>query len=116
MQTVSDRRTRLLDHRWWSSPHPRTAPARWQQAYPDSSGVHTPTHAIWLSQIERYFSIVQRKVLTLLDLRIASQVGKSICQFQERYHRTTKPFRWKFTRPNVQDRLQALADTRSENL
>jgi hypothetical protein len=72
MQTVSDRRTRLLDHRWWSSPHPRTAPARWQQAYPDSSGVHTPTHAIWLSQIERYFSIVQRKVLTLLDLRIAS--------------------------------------------
>jgi transposase len=99
-----------------SSHHPSTAPARLQQAYPNIVVVHTPTHASWLNQIELYFSIVQRKVLTPLDLPDRGAVGERILNFQERYDRTAKPFRWKFTRQNLQDRLQALADTKSENL
>ena len=99
-----------------SSHHPSTAPARLQQAYPNIVVVHTPTHASWLNQIELYFSIVQRKVLTPLDLPDRVAVGERILNFQERYDRTAKPFRWKFTRQNLQDRLQALADTKSENL
>jgi hypothetical protein len=30
-------------------------------------GTHTPVHAIWLNQIEIYFSIVQRKALVSND-------------------------------------------------
>jgi hypothetical protein len=99
-----------------ASHHPSSAPARLQQAYPNIVVVHTPTHASSLNQIEIYFSIVQRKVLTPLDLPDRVAVAERIVQFQERYDRTAKPFGWKFTRQNLQDRLQALADTKSENL
>jgi hypothetical protein len=99
-----------------SSHHPSTAPARLQQAYPNIVIVHRPTHASWLNQIELYFSSVQRKVFTRLDLPDRVAVGERILNFQKRYDRTAKPFRWKFTRQNLQDRLQALADAKSENL
>ncbi len=38
-----------------------------QARYPTWIPVHLPTHASWLNQIEIYFSIVQRKVLTPND-------------------------------------------------
>lgn len=99
-----------------SSHHPSTSPVRLQQAYPNIIVVHTPTHASWLNQIELYFSIVQRKVLTPMDLPDRTAVAERILNFQERYDRTAKPFRWKFTRQDLQNRLQALADTKSDNL
>lgn len=99
-----------------SSHHPSTSPARLQHAYPNIIVVHTPTHASWLNQIELYFSIVQRKVLTPMDLPDRTAVAQRILNFQERYDRTAKPFRWKFTRQDLQNRLHALADTKSENL
>jgi hypothetical protein len=34
---------------------------------PTLQPVHTPLHASWLNQVEIYFSIVQRKVLTPND-------------------------------------------------
>jgi len=37
---------------------------RLQRRWPNLILVHTPIHASWLNQIEIYFSIVQRKVLT----------------------------------------------------
>ena len=78
--------------------------------------MHTPTHASWLNQIELYFSIVQRKVLTLLDLPDRVAVAQRILQFQEHYDHTAKPFRRKFTLQDLQDRLQALTDTKSDSL
>ncbi len=39
---------------------------RLQKAYPNLVPVHLPIHAGWLNQIEIYFSILQRKVLTPL--------------------------------------------------
>ena len=41
--------------------------ARLQQRWPSLTVVHTPVHASWLNQIEIYFSIVQRTVLTPND-------------------------------------------------
>lgn len=35
--------------------------------WPNAILVHTPVHASWLNQVEIYFSIVQRKVLTPND-------------------------------------------------
>ena len=38
---------------------------RLRSRYPRLTLVHAPVHASWLNQIEIYFSIIQRKVLTL---------------------------------------------------
>jgi hypothetical protein len=40
---------------------------RMAKAWPTANLVHLPVHASWLSQVEIYFSIVQRKVLTTND-------------------------------------------------
>lgn len=76
---------------------------------PNLIPVFLPTHASWLNQIEIYFSIVQRKALTPMDLPDKTAVGDRILNFQERYDQIAKPFRWNFTRDDLQKRLQALA-------
>ncbi len=45
-------------HRGW------TAAARLADAFPNTVMVHTPVHASWLNQVEIYFSVIQRKLLT----------------------------------------------------
>ena len=40
---------------------------RLQGAWPNLRLVHTPVHASWLNQVEIYFSVIQRKVLTPND-------------------------------------------------
>jgi hypothetical protein len=70
---------------------------RWPTIIP----VHTPVHASWLNQIEIYFSIVQRKVLTPPDFRSISELEARILGFQEHYEAVAKPFEWKFTREKL---------------
>jgi hypothetical protein len=41
---------------------------RIRSRWPNALLVHTPIHASWINQIEIYFSIVQRKVLTFCAL------------------------------------------------
>ena len=42
----------------------KTSIARMRAAWPSATLVHLPVHASWLNQIELYFSIIQREVLT----------------------------------------------------
>ena len=93
-----------------SSHHPNTSPARLQAAHANLIAVHLPTHASWLNQIEIYFSTVQRKALTPMDLPDKVAVTHRILDFQNRYDQTAQPFRWNFTRANLQERLQAITD------
>jgi hypothetical protein len=67
--------------------------ARWPSIIP----VHTPIHASWLNQIEIYFSIVQRKVLTPNDFDSLGQLEAALLAFQDRYERSAAPFQWTFT-------------------
>jgi transposase len=99
-----------------SSHHPSTSPARLQGCYPNITVVHTPTHASWLNQVEIYFSILQRKALTPMDADDRLQLAERILCFQDYYNRTARPFNWKFTRDDLQERLQAISDPKSENL
>lgn len=99
-----------------ASHHPRTSPARLQAGYPNIIVLHTPTHASWLNQVEIYFSILQRKALTPLDAVDRLMLAEHILCFQDYYNRTAKPFHWKFTRRDLQERLRAAADPKSENL
>jgi hypothetical protein len=64
--------------------------------------VHTPLHASWLNQIEIYFSIIQRKVLTPNDFENLDAVRVRLELYEQLSNRTPKPFRWKFTRQDLQ--------------
>ena len=68
--------------------------------------VHTPVHASWLNQIEQYFSILQRKVLTPNDLTSLKQLEERIIAFGARYSALGKPFAWTFTRQELERRLR----------
>jgi transposase len=68
--------------------------------------VHTPVHASWLNQIELYFSILQRKVLTPNDLDSLTDLISRIHAFGERYSTLGKLFNWTFTRQELERRLR----------
>lgn len=74
---------------------------RLQERWPTIVPVHLPVHASWLNQIEIYFSIVQRKVLTPNDFRSLTALASRILQFQQRYEQIAHPFEWKFTRDDL---------------
>src|SRR5205814_3746599 len=60
--------------------------------------VHTPVHASWLNQIEIYFSIIQRKVLTPNDFAHLEAIRLRLALYEELSNRCPKPFAWKFDR------------------
>ncbi len=82
---------------------------RLQQQDPRLVLVHGPVHASWLNQIEIYFSIVQRKVLTPNDFPHLDAVAERLLDFQSYWQTIAKPFQWKFTRQDLA-RLLARAD------
>lgn len=74
---------------------------RIRSQWPNAILVHTPLHASWLNQIEIYFSIVQRKVLTPNDFLSLAQLEQRLLDFQKHYQQTASPFRWTFTRNDL---------------
>ena len=88
--------------------HPSTFPARLLSMYPNAVAVSLPTHSSLLNQIEIYFSIVQRKVLTPLDVADEDTLTSRLLDFQDYYQETAKPFSWKFTAADLKKRLEAL--------
>jgi len=47
---------------------------RLRDKWPNVILIHTPVHASWLNQVEIYFSIVQRKVLTPNDFSSSQEL------------------------------------------
>lgn len=83
---------------------------RLQAEYPNLVPVHSPVHASWLNQIEIYFSIVQRKVLTPNDFTSLTEVEVRLLGFQEYYQGIARPFVWQFTRTDLADLMRKLDD------
>jgi transposase len=83
---------------------------RLQGAWPNLTLVHLPVHASWLNQIEIYFSVVQRKVLTPNDFLDLAEVGQRLLGFQRRYQQAAVPFDWRFTRADLEQLLRRLDD------
>ena len=84
--------------------------ARLAQWYPNSVQVHTPVHASWLNQVEIYFSIVQRKLLTPPDFPDLQTLERQLLEFQVLYERRAKPFEWTFSRDDLNRLLRDLTD------
>jgi len=93
-----------------SSHRGQAACQRLQRAYSNLVLVHLPVHASWLNQVEIYFSVIQRKVLTPNDFASLSAVAKRLLDFQSHYEEIAKPFEWKFTRTDLQNLLAKLKD------
>jgi hypothetical protein len=76
--------------------------------YPNLQVVHGPVHASWLNQIEIYFSIIQRKVLTPNDFSSLEMLADRLERFERHYEAIAKPFQWKFTRSDLAKLVQRL--------
>ncbi len=89
-----------------SSHRGKASVARLKQQFPRLTLVHGPVHASWLNQVEIYFSIVQRKVLTPNDFTGLDQLAERLLDYWEA---TAKPFEWKFTKADLAALLTKLS-------
>ena len=92
-----------------SSHRGAAAVERLETAWPTLRVIHLPVHASWLNQIEIYFSIVQRKVLTPSDFASLHALETTLLAFQARYEQIAVPFAWKFTREKLAKLMGKLA-------
>ena len=97
-----------------SSHRGQAAIDRLAEQYPNAIMVHTPVHASWLNQIEIYFSIVQRKVLSPNDFTDIDAVCDRLSAFENRYNQTAQPFKWKFTTTDLTELLARLDNHKPE--
>lgn len=86
-----------------SSHRGQAAIDRLARQHPNAIMVHTPVHASWLNQIEIYFSIVQRKVVSPNDFTDLDEVISRLARFETRYNQTARPFKWKFTTTDLDE-------------
>jgi len=92
-----------------SSHRGQTSIDRLSDWYPNAILVHTPVHASWLNQVEIYFSVLQRKLLTPNDFADLHELEDRILAFQAHYETIAEPFKWKFTRADLHRLLDKLA-------
>ncbi|HVM00136.1 MAG TPA: transposase [Egibacteraceae bacterium] len=93
-----------------SSHRGQAAIDRLRAAYDNAHLVHLPVHASWLNQVEIYFSVVQRKVLTPNDFADLDEVAARLLAFQDYYAQIATPFEWRFTSDNLHNLLARIAD------
>ena len=91
-----------------SSHRGAAAVKRLQEFYSNAILLHLPVHASWLNQVEIYFSVIQRKVLTPNDFASLVELGQRLLAFQVLYEQIAKPFEWKFTRLDLQELINKL--------
>jgi hypothetical protein len=91
-----------------SSHRGQAAIDRLTKQFPNTVMVHTPVHASWLNQVEIYFSITQRKVLSPNNFEDLDAVVQRLADFEERYNQTARPFQWKFTTNDLAEFLDRL--------
>jgi transposase-like protein len=86
-------------HRNWA------AASRLASAYPNAQMVHLPVHASWLNQVEVYFSVIQRKLLTPDDFDDLDHLAEQILAFEQHYNDQATPFDWRFSRADLNQLL-----------
>jgi DDE superfamily endonuclease len=71
--------------------------------------VHLPVHASWLNQVEVYFALLQRKVLTPSDSADLQELELRIGLYEELTNQQPRPFDWRFTKHDLFALLQRVA-------
>jgi DDE superfamily endonuclease/Homeodomain-like domain len=93
-----------------SSHRGQVAADRLAERWPTCVLVHTPVHASWLNQVEIYFSIVQRKVVTPNDFTDLAEIATRLAAFEQRYNARATPFGWRFTTADLDKLLNRLEE------
>ncbi len=76
--------------------------------------VHLPVHGSWLNQVEIYHSIIQRKLLAPNDFASTAELARALNDFEHHYNQIAKPFDWKFTRQDLAELLDRIAQHPAE--
>lgn len=88
----------------------KAAIARLRNAHPNAVMVHTPVHASWLNQIEIFFSVIQKKVVSPNDFPSLEKLSETLLAFIDRYNCTAEPFNWKYTADDLKDLLHRIRE------
>lgn len=91
-----------------SAHHPRTFPVWIKEHFPHVIVVYTPKHASWLNQVEIFFSVLTRKALTPRDVASLEALRTLLLRFVEHHNQTARPYRWGFTRADMERVLARL--------
>jgi len=83
---------------------------RLEGRWPNLILVHLPVHASWLNQVEIYHSIIQRKVLDPNDFESTAEIARTLNDFERHYNEFAEPFAWNFTRQDLAELLERLAE------
>lgn len=68
----------------------------WFAAHPRWHVHYTPPHASWVNQVELFFSILQRKVITNGDFASRDDLISKMLHFIADYDQTARPFKWTY--------------------
>lgn len=79
------------------SAHKTKEVTAWLKKHEKAHFHFTPTHASWLNQIELWFSILSRQLLSKNDFKSLKDLTKQILKFIEEYNKTSKPFAWTYS-------------------
>jgi hypothetical protein len=85
-----------------------------QAAWPTVTLVHPPVHASWLNPIEIVFSVIQRKVVEPADVADLDPLAQRLVDFEPRDNAAAKPFNWRFTRTDLDERIRRIDAHRAE--
>jgi transposase len=88
----------------------QAAVTRLARAHPNAIMIHTPVHASWLNQIEVFFSVIQKKVVTPNDFDSLGELSATLLGFVARYNQTARPFNWKFTASDLHDLMDRISN------
>jgi transposase len=87
----------------------KKAARRLRAAWPNAIMIHTPVHASWLNQVEIFFSIIQKKVISPNDFASTGQLAATLLAFTGRYNQTARPFNWKYTAADLSRTLERIS-------
>ena len=88
----------------------KAAIERLRKAHPNAVMVHTPVHASWLNQVEIFFSVIQKKVISPNDFPSLEKLSETLLAFIDRYNQTAEPFNWKYTADDLKDLLRRISE------
>src|SRR6516165_10807321 len=66
----------------------------WLAKHPRFVFHHPPVHCSWMNQVEQWFSILQRKRLTIVDFANKAELAEKLHQFIAQWNEKAHPFNW----------------------
>jgi transposase len=66
----------------------------WLAKHPRFVFHHPPVHCSWMNQVEQWFSILQRKRLTIADFADKAELAERLRAFIAQWNEIAHPFKW----------------------